>query len=513
MPKLEDMKERNSKVNKEPSRQSILKLSASDAQLFFLKTESYCNFELPPYINFAPLLKKTDEFLKNKNLKGLSDKPREHNDVNYMILNNKDGRYSWRPFELIHPALYVSLVHRITNEESWGEIKRRFLELHASKNIYCLSMPVVSLSEEKDKAEQIKEWWHSIEQRSIELSLEYEYLLETDVTDCYGSVYTHSIPWALHEKDVAKKKTRDNSLIGNVIDGYIQDMRYGQTNGIPQGSVLMDFIAELVLGYADSELAKKIEEAKIKDFCILRYRDDYRVFVNNIQDGERIIKYLTEVMIDLGLRLSSEKTKNSNNVILSSIKHDKLAWLSRKNREKSLQKHLLIIYDHALEFPNAGSLIVALADFHKRIDSMAYTRERVMPLVAIAVDIAYRNPRTYAISSAILSKLISFITEHNDKLLVIEKIKKRFSKIPNTGHIQIWLQRFTYYIDKDIFYEEKICKLISSSDDSLWNIEWINSKDLKEVLETPIIDRKIIGKLDPVITHEEASMFATKRYA
>src|SRR5690625_614315 len=144
------MKERNSKVNKEPSRQSILKLSASDAQLFFLKTESYCNFELPPYINFAPLLKKTDEFLKNKNLKGLSDKPREHNDVNYMILNNKDGRYSWRPFELIHPALYVSLVHRITNEESWGEIKRRFLELHASKNIYCLSMPVVSLSEEKD---------------------------------------------------------------------------------------------------------------------------------------------------------------------------------------------------------------------------------------------------------------------------------------------------------------------------------------------------------------------------
>jgi hypothetical protein len=29
----------------------------------------------------------------------------------------------------------------------------------------------------------------------------------------------------------------------------MQGMNYGQTNGIPQGSVLMDFIAEMVLGF------------------------------------------------------------------------------------------------------------------------------------------------------------------------------------------------------------------------------------------------------------------------
>ena len=38
-------------------------------------------------------------------------------------------------------------------------------------------------------------------------------------------------------------------------------MSYRQTNGIPQGSVLMDFIAEIVLGYADYLFSIKMKEA------------------------------------------------------------------------------------------------------------------------------------------------------------------------------------------------------------------------------------------------------------
>lgn len=49
-----------------------------------------------------------------------------------------------------------------------------------------------------------------------------------------------------------KKEKGKPGLLGNMIDTYMQGMQYGQTNGIPQGSVLFDFIAEIVLGYADS---------------------------------------------------------------------------------------------------------------------------------------------------------------------------------------------------------------------------------------------------------------------
>ena len=64
----------------------------------------------------------------------------------------------------------------------------------------------------------------------------------------------------------------------------IQEMSFGQTNGIPQGSILMDFIAEIVLGYADELLSKELVKLKINDYKILRYRDDYRIFTNNNYD-------------------------------------------------------------------------------------------------------------------------------------------------------------------------------------------------------------------------------------
>ena len=306
-------------------RRSISELSNEEAKAFLLKRESYLNFELPPYFRFesllnevAPKLKRNFSFKKHCNNASKMEK------VNYTILNNKDGRYSWRPYELIHPVLYVSLVNQMTKRDSWLEIVTRFQGFSSSPKISCLSVPVQSLTPETDKAEQIKQWWEKVEQKSIELSLDFEFVVHTDLVDCYAAIYTHSIAWALHTKEIAKANRNEMGLIGNVIDLHIRAMRHGQTNGIPQGSVLTDFIAEMVLGYADSLLLAKIEEANVEDFQILRYRDDYRIFVNNSQDGEKILKCLTEVTIDLGLKLKPEKTSSSSEVVRSSIKEDKL---------------------------------------------------------------------------------------------------------------------------------------------------------------------------------------------
>lgn len=159
---------------------------------------------------------------------------------------------------------------------------------------------------QSDKATAVSNWWESIEQQSIVKALEYDYILHTDISDCYGSIYTHSIPWSLHTKDTAKAKKKDNTLIGNIIDKHLQDMSFGQTNGIPQGSFLMDFISEMVLGYADIKLDKRIRNLGIEDFEIYRYRDDYRIFTNNPQNANLIVKNITEILIELGLRLNPD---------------------------------------------------------------------------------------------------------------------------------------------------------------------------------------------------------------
>jgi RNA-directed DNA polymerase len=497
----------------EVKRISVLDLSGEEARTFFLKAESYCSVDLPPYFVFDNLIAKVNEQLDGKKLSSLSSNPRDFDDVNYTILNNKDGKYAWRPFQLIHPALYVSLVHHITGEDNWKLIAERFGRFAENEKIRCLSLPVVSRSDDKDKAEQVSHWWHEVEQRSIELALEYDSLLETDITDCYGAIYTHSIAWALHTKTESKKReNRTNlGLIGNQIDKHIQDMRHGQTNGIPQGSVLMDFIAEMVLGYADLKLSEKIQSAGIADYLILRYRDDYRIFVNNPRDGEQIAKLLTEITISLGLKLNPSKTKASDDVVRASIKADKIAWFCRKKSEKSLQKHLLIIHDHALQFPNAGSLSVALQDYYNRLSKVNKLLDEPLPLISIVVDIAYRNPRTYAVCAAILSKLLTFL-EDEDKKSVLERIQRRFTRIPNTGHLQIWLQRISQPEFQDMQYDEPLCQLVAGNTATLWNLDWISSKELKLAIDAgSIVDKNRLEKVEPIIPSEEFELFIRKQ--
>ena len=45
-------------------------------------------------------------------------------------------------------------------------------------------------------------------------------------------------------------------------------------------------------------LTKELKEIR-EEYKILRYRDDYRIFTNNSQTGEIVLKKLTEVLIGL----------------------------------------------------------------------------------------------------------------------------------------------------------------------------------------------------------------------
>ncbi len=162
---------------------NILHLDFNQAKQFFLKEESYINLDLPPYIQFKNLLLELDKLLsakkdinnlkknvprkdnpsKNRNLE-----PKEFDNVNYKLYHNKNGKYSWRPFELIHPLLYVNLINSITEQSNWDTILKRFKRLNRRTQIECMSMPIVSENDKSDKANQILEWWKNIEQKSLE---------------------------------------------------------------------------------------------------------------------------------------------------------------------------------------------------------------------------------------------------------------------------------------------------------------------------------------------------------
>lgn len=493
---------------------SIIESNEIEARNFFLKEKNYVNFDLPTYFSFQGLLNLIDKQLKGKKLSDYrTTNPRDFDDINYFILNNKDGKYAWRPFQLINPAIYVSLVHIITDKNNWELIQKRFRSYQKNDKIECHSLPMVSGSKEKtDKESQIFTWWQMIEQKSITLSLDYHYLLQTDITDCYGSIYTHSISWAIHEKVEAKKKENrtKNSLIGVAIDNHLQDMSYGQTNGIPQGSTLMDFIAEIVLGYVDELLTVKINKLGISDYRIIRYRDDYRIFTNNPFEAEQITKVLSEILSDLGLKLNAGKTDASANVIKSSIKPDKRYWIANRRIAENKQKWLIQLFLLSEQFPNSGTLDTQMRVFLEVLKKNKKDDSNIETLISLITEIAYRNPRVVPTSIMILSLLIKQIKSHENKKIILKRICKKFQQIPNSTFLKIWLQRLTIKIDTTILYDELICKLLTDNKIQLWNFNWLNNEIKNKIKKTPFVIQSKVKTLKAIVTTKEINDMITK---
>ncbi|HHT76616.1 MAG TPA: hypothetical protein GXZ67_01820 [Clostridiaceae bacterium] len=92
------------------------------------------------------------------------------------------------------------------------------------------------------------------------------------------------------------------------------------------------------------------------------------------------------------------------------------------------------------------------------------------------------------------------------------KIKHKFSKIPNTGHLEIWLQRIAFTSLPDIKFDEPLCKIVSGEKASLWNIDWITDPKLKKAVNnSKIIDNKVLGEIESIIPVQEIELFIQRQ--
>lgn len=494
----------------------LIDLSNKDAREHFLKGSSYFNGDLPKYISFEPILKDVSAVLKGGTYAQFkSENPNEYPNVNYNFIANKDGKFSWRPYELMHPAIYVSLVNVICEETNWASIKMRIKEFEGGV-VDCCSAPVMPIDHQTDVATQIKSWWQRVEQKSLSYSLEFSHLLHTDVTDCYGSLYTHSIAWALHGLEEAKKNRGKNSLLGNKIDSHIQASRYGQTNGIAQGSVLMDFIAEIVLGYVDEQI--NLELAGIKDIRILRYRDDYRIFANSDERGESVLKVVSDKLRAVGMKLGVAKTISCRNVVEGSIKPDKLAGIELQDlgtsNAKTIQKQLLRLHSFGQRFPNSGALRRLVGDFHTNISKQAEAPDDLDVQVAIATDIAFVSPATFPAVAGILSHLIS-LAPRDEKVRLWTKVREKMARVPYNGYLEIWLQRVIQPRGIGIKFEsnERICQIVNGGSTPLWESSWISSEPLKNALDVGKIVIADVSEAQEVVQPEEVELFKENAWA
>ncbi|MFC6584588.1 RNA-directed DNA polymerase [Sulfitobacter aestuariivivens] len=485
-------------------------LNADAAREHMLKSASYFDITLPPYFNFGPILNAAFEIAKHTGLKEIRNwKPQDCSGVNYTFLSNKDGKFSWRPFELINPLIYAKSVHLLTEPNAWKLTQNR-LKSFSGGIVECCSLPVVATGVMSDIAEQILMWWHKIEQRSLELSFEYSHVAVTDVTNCYPSIYTHSISWAFHDRPFIKSgnnRNKDN-LIGNRLDRLIQISREGQTNGIPQASILSHVLAELIMGYCDKGINERLKDSNIS---ILRYRDDYRIFGMSDADCNEALKVVSEELLIFGMRLGAAKTSESSNLVSAAVKREKVDALGLQVAQKTLQKELLVIHNFALENPNTGALKVLLKthilEIERQIKKDRYEFENKKVLVAILLDLAAISPNVLpAIARAVSLILDKMQPEERNELFRL--VLKKAERIPNSGYFEIWLQRMA--LPNGIAFQptDALCNSVLADSANLWNFDWIEDEKVKATLSNfSVVDRSQVDEVTPVIKEEEIDDF------
>jgi hypothetical protein len=179
------------------------------------------------------------------------------------------------------------------------------------------------------------------------------FLLKADVIRFYPSIYTHSIPWAVHGKAFAKAN-RGLTYWGNRLDFLMRNCQDAQTNGIPVGPDTSLVIAELILTRVDRQLARR----RIKG---LRYMDDYELVFDSEKQALEARTQLQQALLEYELNLSGDKT-----AVYPLPQKLEERWVSELNlfplseRDQYFHTQLIRFFDRAFElareFPQEGVL-------------------------------------------------------------------------------------------------------------------------------------------------------------
>ena len=141
----------------------------------------------------------------------------------------------------------------------------------------------------------------STSQQTLDASFGRRFVVYTDISNCYPSIYSHSIPWAVAGFAEAKKnKTKQNKWY-NQLDQALRYVSRNETNGISIGPGTSNIISEAILARVDDELRA--------DFTYYRYLDDYTAYCGSHEEAERFVLNLSKELAKYKLTLNVGKKR------------------------------------------------------------------------------------------------------------------------------------------------------------------------------------------------------------
>lgn len=129
----------------------------------------------------------------------------------------------------------------------------------------------------------------------------YKYIVEIDIKGFFDNI-PHNVIMTMIRAEIADGNILD--IITTFLEsGAVEDGNFTPTKrGTPQGGVISPLIGNIVLNYLDWKLDQS-------GYVFVRYADDLVILCKTAAQAENALTYAIEILKDLGLEHSPEKTK------------------------------------------------------------------------------------------------------------------------------------------------------------------------------------------------------------
>lgn len=141
-------------------------------------------------------------------------------------------------------------------------------------------------------------------ERNLKENFSKRFVVTTDISNFYPSIYTHAVPWAIVGIDESKSNKHKGDQWFNEFDQAIRMNKRNETQGIAIGPATSNIIAEAILAKVDAKLST--------EFTYSRYLDDYTAFCDSDEQSHDFILRLSEELSKYKLVLNAGKTEIKN---------------------------------------------------------------------------------------------------------------------------------------------------------------------------------------------------------
>lgn len=155
----------------------------------------------------------------------------------------------------------------------------------------------------------------------MRLERKYGELDLLDVSNCFGSIYSHSLPWATKSKEHVKDNLGVKATFGQSFDKLMQEANYNETNGIVVGPEVSRVFSEIIFQKIDNNcigyLSKNHGMLYGFDYEIKRYIDDVFIFSKDKDVSKLVFNRYVDELMKYNLHVNDNKTKSYSRPFLT----------------------------------------------------------------------------------------------------------------------------------------------------------------------------------------------------